>query len=146
MVSPAELGLGYRHSTAPADWIFTSARLKAVPGEQLAIARRIAEIDAARVDSQPRSRTGGSTFANPPGHKAWQLIDRAGCRGLRRGGAQVSDKHTNFLINTGDATAADIEALGEEVRRRVSEDSGVMLEWEIRRIGETKPGPGGAER
>lgn len=135
-VTPRELGLSYRHSDAPADWIFTSARLKAAPGDQLAIARRINEIDAARADSQPRSRTGGSTFANPDGHKAWELIDRAGCRGLKVGGAQVSQKHTNFLINTGDASAADIEALGEEVRRRVREQSGVQLEWEIRRIGE----------
>jgi UDP-N-acetylmuramate dehydrogenase len=137
-VRAAELGLSYRHSMAPADWIFTSARLRAPPGDQLAIARRIAEIDAARVESQPRSRTGGSTFANPPGHKAWELIDRAGCRGLRIGGAQVSEKHTNFLVNTGEATAADIEALGEEVRGRVLEQSGVRLEWEIRRIGEKK--------
>jgi UDP-N-acetylmuramate dehydrogenase len=135
-VAAAELGLSYRHSAAPAEWIFTSARLRATPGDQLAIARRIAEIDAARVDSQPRSRTGGSTFANPPGHKAWELIDRAGCRGLKLGGAQVSEKHTNFLINTGDATATDIEALGEDVRRRVFEQNGVRLEWEIRRIGE----------
>ncbi len=137
-VTPAQLGLSYRHSTAPADWIFTSARLKATPGDQLAIARRIAEIDGARAETQPRSRTGGSTFANPSGHKAWELIDRAGCRGLTLGGAQVSEKHTNFLINTGDATASDIEALGEEVRRRVFEQSGVRLEWEIRRIGERK--------
>jgi len=135
-LAAAELGLSYRHSSAPADWIFTSARLRATPGVQLAIARRIAEIDAARVDSQPRSRTGGSTFANPPGHKAWELIDRAGCRGLTLGGAQVSEKHTNFLINAGDATASDIEALGEEVRRRVFEHSGLRLEWEIRRLGE----------
>src|SRR6266851_1824578 len=120
-VTASQLGLSYRHSSAPADWIFTSARLRATPGDQLAIARRIAEIDAARVESQPRSRTGGSTFANPAGHKAWELIDRAGCRGLRIGGAQVSEKHTNFLINTGDATATDIESLGEEVRRRVLE-------------------------
>jgi UDP-N-acetylmuramate dehydrogenase len=96
----------------------------------------MADIQAAREASQPiRARTGGSTFANPPGHKAWQLIDAAGCRGLVRGGAQVSEKHTNFLINTGDATAAEIEGLGEEVRRRVFEASGVTLEWEIRRIG-----------
>jgi len=137
-VKPAQLGLSYRHSSAPADWIFTSARLRATPGDQLAIARRIAEIDGARAESQPRSRTGGSTFANPSGHKAWELIDRAGCRGLKVGGAQVSEKHTNFLINTGEATAADIEALGEEVRRRVFEQSGVRLEWEIRRIGEAR--------
>jgi UDP-N-acetylmuramate dehydrogenase len=135
-VKPAELGLSYRHSDAPTDWIFTSARLRAAPGDQLAIARRISEIDSARADSQPRSRTGGSTFANPPGHKAWELIDAAGCRGLKVGGAQVSEKHTNFLINTGAATASDIEKLGEEVRRRVFDKSGVELQWEIRRLGE----------
>ena len=135
-VTPDELGLSYRHSDAPADWIFTSARLRAAPGDQLAIARRISEIDSARADSQPRSRTGGSTFANPPGHKAWELIDAAGCRGLKVGGAQVSEKHTNFLINTGAATASDIEKLGEEVRRRVFDKSGVELQWEIRRLGE----------
>ena len=135
-VDAAELGFSYRHSAAPADWIFTSARLRATPGDQLAIARRIAEIDVARTESQPRSRTGGSTFVNPPGHKAWELIDGAGCRGLRLGDAQVSEKHCNFLINLGSATAADIEALGEEVRRRVLAQSGVQLEWEIRRIGE----------
>jgi UDP-N-acetylmuramate dehydrogenase len=144
-VTPRELGLSYRHSDAPADWIFTSARLRAVPGDQLAIARRIAEIDAARTDSQPRSRTGGSTFANPPGHKAWELIDRAGCRGLKIGGAQVSDKHTNFLINTGAATASDIEKLGEEVRRRVFDKTGITLEWEIRRLGELPQVLSGAE-
>jgi UDP-N-acetylmuramate dehydrogenase len=135
-VTPKQLGLSYRHSDAPADWIFTSARLRAAPGDQLAIARRIGEIDSARADSQPRSRTGGSTFANPPGHKAWELIDAAGCRGLKVGGAQVSEKHTNFLINTGTATASDIEKLGEEVRRRVFDKSGVELQWEIRRLGE----------
>lgn len=134
-VAAAALGFSYRHNTAPADWIFTSARLRAEPGDQLAIARRIAEIDMQRTESQPRSRTGGSTFVNPPGHKAWELIDQAGCRGLRVGKAQVSEKHCNFLINLGDATAADIEALGEEVRRRVLETSGVRLEWEIKRLG-----------
>ena len=126
----------YRHSGVPADWIFTSARLRAVSGDAMVIARRIAEIDAARTESQPRSRTGGSTFVNPPGHKAWELIDRAGCRGLTIGQAQVSEKHCNFLINLGGATAGEIEALGEEVRRRVLEKTGVQLEWEIRRIGE----------
>ena len=136
-VAAADLGFSYRHSAAPADWIFTSARLRATRGDQFAIARRIAEIDAARTESQPRSRTGGSTFVNPDGHKAWELIDRAGCRGLRIGGAQVSEKHCNFLINLGAATAADIEALGEEVRRRVLAHSGVRLAWEIKRIGET---------
>ncbi len=137
-VGAAEMGFSYRHSAAAADWTFTSARLKGQKGDQLAIARRIAEIDSARIESQPRSRTGGSTFVNPEGHKAWELIDRAGCRGLKLGGAQVSEKHTNFLINNGDASAADIEALGEEVRRRVFAQSGVQLEWEIRRIGEAK--------
>lgn len=135
-VAADAMGFSYRHSEAPADWIFTAARLRATPGDQLAIARRIAEIDAARTDSQPRSRTGGSTFVNPPGRKAWQLIDQAGCRGLRIGAAQVSEKHCNFLINLGEATAGDIEGLGEEVRRRVQEKTGVQLEWEIRRIGE----------
>jgi UDP-N-acetylmuramate dehydrogenase len=99
------------------------------------------EIQAARESSQPiRARTGGSTFANPPGLKAWELIDRAGCRGLVRGGAMISEKHANFLINTGSATAADIEGLGEDVRRRVRETSGVTLEWEIRRIGRPPEG------
>ncbi len=137
-VGPDRLGFDYRHSDAPADWIFTRARLAAHPGDPLEIARRIAEIDSARTESQPRSRTGGSTFMNPPGHKAWELIDRAGCRGLRIGQAQVSEKHCNFLINLGGASAADIEALGEEVRRRVLEQSGVALQWEIRRLGVPK--------
>jgi UDP-N-acetylmuramate dehydrogenase len=145
-VMPAELGLSYRHSAAPADWIFTSARLRARPGDQLAIARRIAEIEAARAETQPRSRTGGSTFANPPNLKAWELIDRSGCRGLRIGDAQVSEKHCNFLINLGAATAADIESLGEEVRSRVFKRSNVLLQWEIRRIGEREPVVSGAER
>ncbi len=145
-VTAADLGLSYRHSTAPADWIFTSARLRAAPGDQLAIARRIAEIDAARTESQPRSRTGGSTFANPTRLKAWELIDGAGCRGLKVGAAQVSEKHANFLINTGDATAADLEGLGEEVRHRVFEQRGILLQWEIRRLGERAPVVSGAER
>lgn len=144
-VRASELSFSYRHSSAPADWIFTSARLRAEPGDQLAIARRIAEIDSARTESQPRSRTGGSTFVNPPGHKAWELIDQAGCRGLRIGEAQVSEKHCNFLINLGAASAADIEALGEEVRRRVLDKSGVRLDWEIRRIGVPGPARSGAE-
>jgi UDP-N-acetylmuramate dehydrogenase len=134
-IDAAGMGFSYRHTGVPADWIFTAARLRATPGDQLTIARRIAEIDTARQESQPRSRTGGSTFVNPTGHKAWQLIDGAGCRGLVMRGAQVSEQHCNFLINLGDATAADIEMLGEEVRRRVLEQSGVRLEWEIRRIG-----------
>jgi len=139
-VTAADLGFTYRHSEAPADWIFASARLAATPGDQLAIARRIAEIDAARTDSQPRSRTGGSTFVNPPGHKAWELIDRAGCRGLRIGEAQVSEKHCNFLINLGAATAHDVESLGETVRARVYEATGERLEWEIKRFGHFAPG------
>ena len=139
-VSAAELGFSYRHSTAPADWIFTGAVFRGTQGDRAAIAQRLAEIQAAREASQPiRARTGGSTFANPPGHQAWQLIDAAGCRGLVRGGAMVSEKHTNFLINTGNATAADIEALGEEVRRRVNDRFGIALEWEIRRIGRKLP-------
>jgi len=131
------LGLSYRHCAVPEGWIFTEAKLKGRPGgDRQAILARMGEIQAARADSQPvRARTGGSTFANPSGHKAWELIERAGCRGLKRGGATVSDKHCNFLINTGAATAADIEGLGEEVRRRVFETSGVTLEWEIRRVG-----------
>jgi UDP-N-acetylmuramate dehydrogenase len=132
-----ELDMGYRHSGAPVDWIFTSALFTAPKGDAVAIEARMDEIRAAREASQPiRSRTGGSTFANPDGGKAWQLIDAAGCRGLRVGGAMVSELHCNFLINTGAATARDLEALGEEVRRRVLETSGVTLRWEIRRIGE----------
>ncbi len=135
-VTVDELGMSYRHSDAPADWIFISARLQGEAGEPDEIARRMGEIQRQREDSQPiRTRTGGSTFKNPPGHKAWELVDRAGCRGLTVGGAQVSEKHCNFLINRGEASAADIEALGEEVRRRVKEESGIALEWEIKRIG-----------
>ena len=130
------LCLSYRHSSVPEDWIFLGADLKTQAGDPAAIRARLAEIQSAREASQPiRSRTGGSTFANPPGGKAWELIDRAGCRGLRLGGAMVSEKHTNFLINTGNATAADIESLGETVRRRVRQTSGIDLSWEIRRIG-----------
>jgi UDP-N-acetylmuramate dehydrogenase len=136
-----ELDLGYRHCGVPEDWIFTAALMRATPGDPGAIQARIAEIQQAREASQPiRTRTGGSTFANPTdpraeGRKAWQLIDAAGCRGLARGGAQVSEKHCNFLINTGDATAEDIERLGEDVRSRVAERFGVTLRWEIKRIG-----------
>jgi UDP-N-acetylmuramate dehydrogenase len=140
-VGAADLGLSYRHSEAPPDWIFTRAVFRGTQGDRAAIGRRLAEIQAAREASQPiRARTGGSTFANPPGRPAWQLIDEAGCRGLARGGAMVSGKHANFLINTGNATAADIESLGEEVRRRVHDRFGIVLEWEIRRIGIGPPG------
>lgn len=139
--SSADLGLSYRHSDAPADWIFTRAIFRAAAGDSEAIGKRMAEIRDAREGSQPiRARTGGSTFANPPGDSAWRLIDAAGCRGLRRGGAMVSEKHTNFLINTGEATAANIEGLGEEIRRRVEARFGIVLEWEIRRIGRPLPG------
>ena len=134
--SHAEMGFSYRHSGAPEDVIFTRARFRGRAGDRAAIEAEMERVTAAREAAQPiRERTGGSTFANPPGGKAWQLIDAAGCRGLTRGGAQVSAMHCNFLINTGTATAADIEGLGEEVRRRVRETSGVELRWEIRRIG-----------
>jgi UDP-N-acetylmuramate dehydrogenase len=137
----AEMGLGYRHCSVPEDWIFLGATLRGVEADRDAIQQRMAQIQSEREASQPiRARTGGSTFANPPGHKAWELIDRAGCRGLTRGGAMISEKHTNFLINTGAATAADIEGLGEEVRRRVFDKFGVTLEWEIRRIGRPAAG------
>lgn len=135
-VKAADLGFSYRHSALPADAIVLSARLQGTPGSKETISAEMNRIAQEREASQPlRSRTGGSTFKNPPGHKAWQLVDAAGCRGLRRGDAQVSEKHTNFLINTGHAQAADIEALGEEVRQRVFAHSGIMLEWEIDRIG-----------
>lgn len=140
-LATADLHLGYRHCGLPEDWIFVAASFAGAKGDPVAIARRMAEIQQARDESQPiRARTGGSTFANPPGHKAWQLVDQAGCRGLKRGGAMVSEKHANFLINTGDATAADIEGLGEEVRARVLAATGVALHWEIRRVGETRGG------
>jgi UDP-N-acetylmuramate dehydrogenase len=130
------LGFTYRHSAVPVDWIFVGAELAGRPGNPQAIQARIAEIQAVRGESQPvRARTGGSTFTNPPHRKAWELIDAAGCRGLKVGEAMVSEKHCNFLINTGAASAADLEALGEEVRRRVKAHSGVDLEWEIKRIG-----------
>ncbi|WP_449231928.1 UDP-N-acetylmuramate dehydrogenase [Azospirillum doebereinerae] len=135
------MGFTYRHAAAPEGCVFTGATLRGEPGNALEIARRMTEIADKRADSQPiRSRTGGSTFKNPAldnpgGHKAWELIDRAGCRGLSIGDAQVSEKHCNFLINQGAASAADLEALGEEVRRRVFETSGVTLEWEIKRVG-----------
>ena len=151
-LGPAELGLSYRRSAVPDDWIFTGAVFQAAPGERGAIARRMAEIKSARESTQPiRSRTGGSTFANPEdpragGRKAWQLIEAAGCRSLSRGGAMVSEMHCNFLINTGNATAADLEGLGEEVRRRVRETSGIELRWEIRIVGvPAERGPRAAE-
>jgi UDP-N-acetylmuramate dehydrogenase len=136
-LSATEFGFAYRTATLPPRGVVVRARLRAVPGEATVIAARMAEIRAAREATQPvRARTGGSTFKNPPGQKAWALVDAAGCRGLTRGGAQVSALHTNFLLNTGAATARDIESLGEEVRARVKAHAGVDLEWEIKRIGE----------
>jgi UDP-N-acetylmuramate dehydrogenase len=138
-LSVDELHYSYRHSELPDGAIVVAARFRGVPGEAKAIQAEMDRISASREASQPlRSKTGGSTFRNPDGHKAWQLVDAAGCRGLQIGGAQVSEKHTNFLINTGEATSADIEALGEEVRARVRAHSGVDLIWEIQRVGETK--------
>ena len=134
-----ELHYSYRHSELPEGAIVVSARFRGKPGEPSSIQAEMDRISESREASQPlRSKTGGSTFKNPDGHKAWQLVDEAGCRGLQIGGAQVSEKHTNFLINTGDASSADIEALGEEVRRRVMAKSGIDLQWEIQRVGEVK--------
>ena len=138
----AEMGFSYRHSAAPTSVIFTQALFQGRPGEPATILAEMDRITAAREASQPiREKTGGSTFKNPPGGKAWQLIDAAGCRGLEIGDAQVSEMHCNFLINRGRATAAEIEALGEEVRRRVRQTSGIELEWEIKRIGVAAPVP-----
>ena len=132
----SELGYTYRHSDLVDGCIVVAARFRGVPGDPAAIQAEMDRISASREASQPlRSKTGGSTFKNPDGYKAWELVDRAGCRGLTLGGAQVSEKHTNFLINTGEATSSAIEALGEDVRRRVKEQSGVELEWEIKRVG-----------
>lgn len=132
----SDLGYSYRHSALPDGAVVVSAIFQGAPGDPVAIGAEMDRIAAAREESQPlRTKTGGSTFKNPDGHKAWQLVDAAGCRGLKMGGAQVSEKHTNFLINTGDATSGDIEELGEEVRRRVYQHCGIMLEWEIQRVG-----------
>jgi len=136
-LSRADMDFAYRKAQgAGDDLIFVEAVFEGAADEPAAIRARMEELSANREASQPiKSKTGGSTFKNPPGHKAWQLIDAAGCRGLKLGAAQVSEKHTNFLINTGEATASELEALGEDVRRRVKEKSGVMLEWEIKRVG-----------
>ncbi len=134
--SNADMHYTYRHCGAPEDVIFTEALFEGRPGDRATIAAEMEKITESREATQPiKSRTGGSTFKNPPGNKAWQLIDAAGCRGLVVGDAQVSELHCNFLINRGNATAADIEMLGETVRKRVRENSGVTLEWEIKRIG-----------
>ena len=139
----APLAFAYRHASLPPGGVVVRARFRSPRGEPAAIAARMADIRTNREASQPvRARTGGSTFRNPPGMKAWELIDAAGCRGLVRGAAQVSDKHCNFLLNTSDASAADIEGLGEDVKSRVLATSGVELHWEIRRIGVPVPRPG----
>ncbi len=136
-LSLQQMDFVYRKAQGARDGlIFIEAVFEGAPDEPAAIRARMEELSANREAVQPiKSKTGGSTFKNPPSHKAWQLVDEAGCRGLKIGGAQVSEKHTNFLINTGDATAADLEALGEEVRKRVLEKSGVTLDWEIKRVG-----------
>jgi UDP-N-acetylmuramate dehydrogenase len=135
-LSSADMCFVYRKARVPDDLIFVEAVFDGVKDAPAAVKARMEALVEQRENTQPvKSRTGGSTFKNPPGHKAWQLIDEAGCRGLMHGAAQVSEKHCNFLINTGDATAADIEALGEEVRARVKAKSGVELEWEIKRVG-----------
>jgi UDP-N-acetylmuramate dehydrogenase len=132
-----KLGYTYRHSEVPAGAVVIEGVFRGTPGDPEAIGAEMDAIARAREESQPlRSRTGGSTFKNPPGHKAWALIDAAGCRGLTMGGAQVSEKHCNFLLNLGSATSAEIEALGEEVRRRVEAKTHIMLEWEIQRVGD----------
>ncbi len=143
-LTAGDIAFEYRSCGVPEGWVFTSATMEGEPGNMSEISQRMADIQAARNEDQPRgTRTSGSTFVNPPGKKAWQLIDGAGCRGLKKGGAMVSEKHCNFLINTGDASAADIEELGEEVRARVLADSGIELEWEIRRLG--LPASGGGQ-
>jgi UDP-N-acetylmuramate dehydrogenase len=136
VLTPENLGYGYRHSNLPEGWIFTRAVLQGKREDHSIIAERIDNIAREREASQPiRSRTGGSTFKNPEGHKAWKLIEEADCRGLTIGGAMMSEKHCNFMINTGTATADELERLGEEVRRRVQDKTGILLEWEIKRIG-----------
>lgn len=135
-VSPQEMDMTYRHNVLPSDVVFVGARLRTSAGDAREIEKRMAEIKSARAASQPiKSKTGGSTFANPEGAKSWELIDRAGMRGACEGGAQMSELHCNFMINTGNATAADLERLGEKVRQKVFQTSGVMLRWEIKRIG-----------
>lgn len=137
VLSNADLRFAYRHSGAPVDFVFTEATFEAEPGERAAIQAQMDTITERREQTQPvRARTGGSTFKNPPGGKAWQLVDAAGCRGLVVGRAQMSELHANFMLNLGEATADDLERLGETVRGRVRAATGVALEWEIRRIGE----------
>jgi UDP-N-acetylmuramate dehydrogenase len=136
VLSPTEMNLAYRHCSIPDDWIFTEALFQGQPGEPAEIVKQMDEVAQYREAHQPiRERTGGSTFKNPPGGSAWRLIDRACCRGLRVGGAKVSEMHCNFLINDRQATAEDIERLGETVRARVKASTGMMLQWEIIRLG-----------
>jgi UDP-N-acetylmuramate dehydrogenase len=140
-MTAAEMEMSYRRNALPKDVIFLGAVFKGAPGNSAEIEQRMAEIKTKRAETQPvRAKTGGSTFANPDGTSAWKVIDAAGCRGLKIGGAEMSTLHCNFMLNTGGATAADLERLGEEVRKRVAEDSGIMLRWEIKRIGVPLPG------
>ncbi len=137
VLTNADMGFSYRHSGIPHSWIFTQALFQGEAGDPAKIREEMEAVAAYREQHQPtRERTGGSTFKNPPGHSAWKLVDEAGCRGVRVGGAMVSEKHCNFLINNNEATAADIETLGETVRERVKATSGIELQWEIIRIGE----------
>jgi len=139
VLSNRDMHFAYRHCGVPGDYIFTQATFRGERGDPAVIAAEMEKITESREATQPiKTRTGGSTFKNPPGQRAWELVDAAGCRGLRFGGAQVSEMHTNFLINLGNATASDIETLGETVRKRVKENSGIELEWEIKRIGVAK--------
>jgi UDP-N-acetylmuramate dehydrogenase len=135
-ITPADIEMRYRNTSVPEGWIFTAATFAVANSEGEDIRGRMKEMIAARADSQPVGvRTGGSTFANPDGTKAWQIIDAAGCRGLQRGDASISEKHCNFLINKGNASADDLEQLGEQVRDAVETNSGIRLRWEIKRIG-----------
>ncbi|MDH4982522.1 UDP-N-acetylmuramate dehydrogenase [Hyphomicrobium sp. D-2] len=141
VLSNADMGFSYRHSSVPKDWILTEALYQGRPGDSAAILQEMEEVAQYREKNQPiKERTGGSTFKNPPGQSSWRLVDEAGCRGLRVGGAKVSEMHCNFLINDANATAEDIERLGETVRARVKANSGIELQWEIIRLGEPLPG------
>ena len=141
VLSNADMGFTYRHCAIPNDWIFTQALYQGTPGEPAEILKKMDEVAAYREANQPiKDRTGGSTFKNPPGHSSWKLIDAAGCRGMRIGGAKVSEMHCNFLINDQNASGEDIETLGETVRARVKAHSGITLDWEIIRLGQSLPG------
>ncbi|CCB63572.1 MULTISPECIES: UDP-N-acetylmuramate dehydrogenase [unclassified Hyphomicrobium] len=141
VLSLADMGFTYRHSGIPKDWIFTEATYAGEPGDPAEILKEMDEVAEYREKNQPiKERTGGSTFKNPPGHSAWKLVDQAGCRGLRVGGAKVSEMHCNFLINDNQASGEDVETLGETVRARVRETAGITLDWEIIRLGIPKPG------